>query len=141
MRTFSEDYRRGLASEITVHMSLEEGLDCKLEKTVDPKHRMDFEGDDCWVELKTRFGVSSQTYQTMLLPVSKILFAKEASKPVYFFFALSDGIFYIQFNAERFKGYRLENVVRRDRGETLAVRHCHIPCSDLDWIEKYQKVT
>ena len=136
MRTFKQDYNKGLQGENDIHSVLEDAFDTTLTKTVDPKHRMDFEGSNCWIEVKTRFGVSSKSYPTMLLPVSKILFALEATKPVYFVFNLTDGVFYIKFDEELFKSYGLQNVCRWDRNETLAVRHIHIPVSDLDWIQK-----
>ena len=136
MRTFQEDYAKGIEAEGDIHFILAEAFQQVLTKTKDPKHRMDFEGPDCWIEVKTRFGVSSKSYPTMLLPVSKILFALEATKPVYFVFNLTDGVFYIKFDEELFKSYGLQNVCRWDRNETLAVRHIHIPVSDLDWIQK-----
>ena len=142
MRTFSQDYCLGIEGERDIHACLEEAFDCKLTKTVDPKHRMDYEGPNCWIEIKTRLWtpqgkpVKSTTYDTMLLPITKVLFALEATKPVYFVFKLSDGIFYCQFDKDKFSDYRLESVSRKDRGETVPVRHIHIPVSDLDWIQK-----
>jgi hypothetical protein len=136
MRTFTQDYTRGIQGEIDIHSVLEEAFDCPLTKTTNPKHSMDFEGDNCWIEIKTRFGISSDSYATMLLPDIKVKFALLATKPVYFVFNLTDGIFYCRFNKELFETYRVEDVCRRDRGETKAVRHYHIPVSDLDWIQK-----
>jgi hypothetical protein len=136
MRTFYEDYNAGTNSETEIRYALEEVFDTKLTKT-SKFHRMDFEGDLCWIEVKTRFGVSSETYPTMLIPESKVIFALEATKPVYFVFALTDGIFYCQFDKANFTTYKQESVCRFDRGEQVAVRHLHIPCSDLDWCIKY----
>lgn len=136
MRTFAQDYKAGINSESEIMSALEEAFDTKLYKTT-KFHRMDFEGDDVWIEVKTRFGVSSDTYQTMLIPESKVIFALEATKPVYFVFALTDGIFYCQFDKAKFNTYKQERVCRFDRGEEVAVRHLHIPCSDLDWCIKY----
>ena len=138
MRTFYEDYTAGINSESEIVSALEEAFDTKLYKTT-KFHRMDFEGDNVWIEVKTRFGVSSDTYPTMLIPESKIIFALTATKPVYFVFALTDGIFYSQFNKDKFAQYRQERVCRFDRGEEVAVRHLHIPCSDLDWCIKYSQ--
>ena len=136
MRTFAQDYKAGINSESEIMSALEEAFDTKLYKTT-KFHRMDFEGDDVWIEVKTRFGVSSDTYQTMLIPESKVIFALEATKPVYFVFALTDGIFYCQFDKAKFNTYKQERVCRFDRGEEVAVRHLDIPCSDLDWCIKY----
>jgi hypothetical protein len=136
MRTFYEDYTAGINSESEIVSALEEVFDTKLYKT-SKFHRMDFEGDNVWIEVKTRFNVSSTTYPTMLIPESKILFALEATKPVFFVFALTDGIFYCQFNKEKFDTYKKERVCRFDRNEEIAIKHRHIPCSDLDWCIKY----
>jgi len=136
MRTFYEDYTAGTNSESEIMSALEEAFDTKLTKT-SKFHRMDFEGQDLWIEVKTRFGVASTTYPTMLIPESKIIFALAATKPVYFVFALTDGIFYCQFDKVKFDTYKQERVCRFDRGEEVAVRHLHIPCSDLDWCIKY----
>ena len=87
MRTFYEDYTAGTNSESEIMSALEEAFDTKLTKT-SKFHRMDFEGDNVWIEVKTRFGVSSTTYETMLIPESKILFARETYKPVYFVCAI-----------------------------------------------------
>jgi hypothetical protein len=136
MRTFAQDYKAGINSESEIMSALEEAFDTKLYKT-SKFHRMDFEGDNVWIEVKTRFGVSSTTYDTMLIPESKVIFALEATKPVYFVFALTDGIFYCKFDKEKFSSYKHQDVCRSDRGEQVAVRHLHIPCSDLDWCIKY----
>lgn len=136
MRTFYEDYTAGTNSEQEIMSALEEAFDTKLTKT-SKFHRMDFEGENVWIEVKTRFDVSSTTYKTMLIPESKIAFALTATKPVYFVFALTDGIFYCKFDKEKFETYDKEEVCRYDRHETVAVKHLHIPCSDLDWCIKY----
>ena len=136
VRTFAQDYTAGTNSEKEIMSALEEAFDTKLTKT-DQFHRMDFEGKNVWIEVKTRFGVSSTTYETMLIPESKILFARETYKPVYFVFALTDGIFYCKFDKEKFASYKHQDVCRSDRGETRTVRHIHIPCADLDWCIKY----
>ena len=136
MRTFYEDYTAGTNSEQEIMSALEEAFDTKLTKT-DQYHRMDFEGKNVWIEVKTRFDVSSTTYPTMLIPESKIIFARETYKPVYFVFALTDGIFYCKFDKEKFSSYKHQDICRSDRGETRTVRHLHIPCADLDWCIKY----
>ena len=136
MRTFYEDYTAGTNSEQEIMSALEEAFDTKLTKT-SQFHRMDFEGDNVWIEVKTRFNVASTTYPTMLIPESKIAFALEATKPVYFVFALTDGIFYCKFDKEKFASYKHQDVCRSDRGEEFFFKHTHIPCSDLDWCIKY----
>ena len=136
MRTFAEDYKAGTTSESEIMSALEEAFDTKLTKT-SKFHRMDFEGERVWIEVKTRFGVSSTTYPSMLIPESKIDFALTATKPVFFVFALTDGIFYCQFDKDQFATYTQEKVSRFDRGEQTFVNHFHIPSSDLDWCIKY----
>jgi len=137
MRTYQEDYTKGIQGENDIHSVLEEAFDCTLTKTIIPTHNMDYEGENCWVEVKTRFGIASNTYPTMLISDSKIKFALLATKPVYFIFNLTDGIFYCQFNKERFETYKRDGVCRWDRNEKRSTGHYHIPVSDLDWCIKY----
>jgi len=136
MRTYHQDYTQGIQGENDIHSVLEEAFDCKLSKTTIPTHNMDYEGENCWIEVKTRFGVASNTYPTMLISDSKIKFALLADKPVYFIFNLTDGIFYCKFDKELFETYEKAGVCRWDRDEKRSANHYHIPVSDLDWIQK-----
>ena len=101
---------------------------------------MDFDGSTCWIELKTRVGISSKTFTTMMVPMSKILFAQYAKKPVYFVFALTDGIFYSLFDKDKYSHYGNAIWCRQDRPDhkDTPQRYCFIPIKDLDWIAKYE---
>ena len=139
VRTYKDDCALGFQSEST-HLSLLN--DCFEDdfKKLPRYHSMDFEGSTCWIEMKTRVGISSKTFPSMMVPMSKILFALHTKKPVYFVFVLTDGVFYSKFDAAKYFYYGDAVWCRQDRPDhkDTPQRYCFIPTEDLDWIAKYE---
>ena len=139
MRSYKEDCEIGFQSENDILPTLNECFNDTFIKQT-RYHSMDFEGSTCWIEVKTRPGVSSTTYPDMMLNMSKVLFALHAKKPVYFVFVLTDGIFYSKYDTNKYFYYRSDIHRREDRQDITdhTQRYIYIPVSDLDWIVKYE---
>lgn len=83
MRSFSPDYQFGLSSERSVQSQLENVFG-RLIKT-DQYFPVDFEGVGVYLEVKTRT-CKKASYPTTLIPFSKVKFAKECGRDVWFVF-------------------------------------------------------
>jgi hypothetical protein len=134
-RTFKEDYAVGTLSEQTIKPTLDKffGTCHKLHE----KHTMDFEANTFFIEVKTRT-CASTTYETSVLPYFKVEFAQKVTKPVYFVFVFTDGIFYTQYNADKFSYYYVEeNYCRKRRADynDKPKPYIHIPVAELTKIE------
>ena len=105
---------------------------------------MDFEGDGCWIELKTRLWtpagaiVNHNTYSTTIFSLVKGMDAHKrvkAGKRVYFAFRFADGIYYWVFSKQA-KNYEIKDQYRyRDGKEEYTGPHIHIPIGDLHYLE------
>jgi len=110
---FKSDYTFGIQSEERVLPVLEKTFNETFEKTT-KYHPLDFKGRGSWVEVKTRtFAVNK--YETTMLPTSKIEFAKKCENSVYFVFVFTDGIYYILYDSEVFKGFETKVFQRTAR--------------------------
>ena len=114
---------------------LERTFNENFEKT-ERYHPLDFKGRGCWVEVKTRtFGVNK--FDTTLLPYSKIEYAKKCANSVYFVFVFTDGIYYILFDSEVFKGFDVKVFKRNSRTDhtDTAQDYIYIPTRLLTKIQ------
>ena len=143
-RTKAEDIKLGLQSEDEVKHHLEMITGCPLTKTHNTFDTMDFEGDGCWIELKTRLWtpagaiVNHNTYSTTIFSLVKGMDAHKrvkAGKRVYFAFRFADGIYYWVFSKQA-KNYEIKDQYRyRDGKEEYTGPHIHIPIGDLHYLE------
>lgn len=128
-KTFAGDYKFGTESEDATITSLRI-LDSTLSK-MEKYSPFDYEGHTCYVELKTRRN-KKDTYPTTMIPQSKIEYAKkDPSKTYHFAFKFEDGLYYIQYNQERFAQYEVKQGGRFDRGRPELNQYCYIPVTDL----------
>ena len=133
MRSFSQDYQFGLSSEKVVQSQLEKVFG-RLIKT-DQYFPVDFEGLGVYLEVKTRTCKKSN-YPTTLIPYSKVKFAKECGRDVWFVFVFVDGVYCIQYSP-KFDQYEVKDFVRGFRvGKTDKVQpYLYIPVADLTSLE------
>lgn len=131
MRTFKEDYQRGIQSENKIKTTLESFFNSPLTKTAQ-YHPMDYQTNSTYIEIKTRTNAST-TYPTTMLPYSKIDFAKASPSNTYFVFVFTDGIFYIQYNQELFNTFHIEVFQRNPRQDhqDQPQKYLYIPISCL----------
>jgi hypothetical protein len=136
MRTFADDYQKGLENEDRVKSILNAYFDDTFEK-LPPKHPMDFLGSGGYLEIKGRT-CSATKYETTMIPYSKVIYARTATAPATFVFTFNDGsIYYIHYNEEQFKSYEVLDFQRRPRPDHYdrSQLYCYIPISDLTKIE------
>ena len=74
-------------------------IDVNLKKTENRYDEIDFESDDCLVELKSRT-CSSFHYKDTIIGFNKIKRALKENKKCYFVFAFPNGIYSWEFNKE-----------------------------------------
>ena len=98
------------------------------------KHNIfDFQGDNKFIELKSRNNEKNK-YLTTMIGLNKLIKASELEEDVYFFFWFTDGIYYWKYdknnNFEIKKGY----CSRKDRGRNEINDYAFIPVNILQKI-------
>ena len=137
MRTYAGDYQYGKTIEAKCKPHFEKELGIELIEQ--PRYSF-FDLIDAnntiYVEVKGR-NAYYRSYPTLYMNKDKILIAKEnkitnPTRRYFFAFHLHDGIFYTEYDAERFDSYGEDTVQRWDRDclqpPTTIV---HIPVGDL----------
>ncbi len=85
---------------------------------------LDYDGEKCSIELKQR-NVFSKTYCDVMMPISKLKFASNLSKDVYFVIGYRDGLFSWKFDKDAPINYRSGG--RNDRGYSEIKDYAYIP--------------
>jgi hypothetical protein len=134
MRHQKDDLQFGDESEQRHLNQFSTLVGASLTKTP-PFHPMDYtnDGNTIFVELKTR-RIRHDQYPTALIGKNKIDFCSDETKTYYFCFCYNDGLYYIKYDPEVFKTFRVEEEYTRtprygcvNRPQTLV----HIPHSHL----------
>jgi hypothetical protein len=129
--SFAADYAKGTQSEGQHQGTLEAWVGEPLVSTAtryNRFHPVDFEGQGCWVEVKT-LGCCSATHEALMMPWRKIAFAADAKKPVYFVWALQDGLFFIRYDPDVFINFPVRMYQPPPRADRVdpAQPYCYIP--------------
>jgi hypothetical protein len=129
-RSFKDDYAAGISIENNLKPMLETKFG-KLTKT-GRYDTLDYEGAECFVEIKSRTNRYSQ-YPTTMIQKSKFDYARKQTKPVYFVFAFTDGVYYIQYNSEVFDAFESGMFQRPGRIDKTDLRqvYVYIPITSL----------
>jgi hypothetical protein len=129
-RSFKDDYKAGISVESELKPMLETKFG-KLMKT-GRYDTLDYEGPDCFVEVKSRTNRYAQ-YPTTMIQKSKFDYARKQTKPVYFVFAFTDGVYYIQYNSEVFDAFETGMFQRPGRIDKTDMRqvYVYIPITSL----------
>ena len=130
-RSFTHDYILGSQSEDKIKGTLEKQFDDTFEKT-DRYHKLDFKGEKCWIEVKTRT-FNKDKFPTTMLPLSKVRYADTLTNAVYFVFSFTDGLYYIKYDKKVFETFGTNMFKRQDRidHKDVAQQYCFIPVSSL----------
>lgn len=130
-RSFKQDYQNGIMVETELKSILEYKFADKFIKT-GRYDKLDYEGEHCFVEIKSRTNRYNQ-YPTTLIQQSKFDFARKQTKPVYFVFAFTDGVYYIQYNSELFDTFESVYFQRPGRIDKIDKRqvYVYIPITSL----------
>lgn len=115
MRTFAEDYARGLASESAKKSAIESITGCEMFKAPNTFAPLDFsnDGKTIYAELKTRF-IKHDQYDTALISASKIDHCNDPTKEYYFVWAYNDGLFYLKYNKEEWSKFECKDFCRNN---------------------------
>jgi hypothetical protein len=90
-----------------------------------------------YIELKSR-RIHHNLYPTAIIGLNKINFCNDPTKKYYFVFGYTDGLFYIQFEKELFKTFKIQPMkisYRADVGKNEINDVIHIPVELLIKIE------
>jgi len=130
-RSFKDDYAAGLNVENALKSILEFKFVDKLVKT-GRYDKLDYEGERCFVEIKSRTNRYAQ-YPTSLIQKTKCDYARLQTKPVYFVFAFTDGVYYIQYTPEVFDTFETAVFQRPGRVDKTDLRqdYIYIPITSL----------
>ena len=139
MRTQSEDIAFGRTSEERNCSVISAFVGDALTKT-STYHPMDYtnDGNTIFVELKTR-RVRHDQYPTALIGKNKVDFCSDPAKTYYFFYCYADGLFYVKYDPELFKTFRVEeDYTRSERSgcSNPSQRCVHIPHTYLLRLEQ-----
>ena len=125
------DRAYGAAAESAHHKTIEKIVGCGLIKDTNRYAPFDFFNSDktLFVEQKTRRLVHN-AFSTTLVPLSKIKTCEEKLDKRYFFvFVFLDGIWYIEYDKERFAAYERTEFRRNEANQS--VPHIYIPIAEL----------
>lgn len=130
-RSFKQDYQNGIMVESQLKSVLEYKFVDTLVKT-GQYDTLDYEGERCFVEIKSRTNRYDQ-YPTTMIQQSKFDYARKQTKPVYFVFAFTDGVYYIQYNSEVFDTFESGYFQRPGRIDKIDKRqvYVYIPITSL----------
>jgi len=130
-RSFKDDYASGVLIESKLKSMLEFKFVDKLVKT-GRYDKLDYEGQRCFVEIKSRTNRYA-TYPTTMIQKSKFDYARLQIKPVYFVFAFTDGVYYIQYNSELFDTFETGDFQRPGRIDKTDLHqvYVYIPITSL----------
>ena len=101
-----------------------------ITKTKGKYNSFDFEGNDKFIELKTRRNKSNQ-YPTTMIGHRKILQCNDSSKQYYFIFKYTDKILYCLYCEDDFKNFEVAKGGRKDRGFVEQDNYIYIPIKYL----------
>ena len=113
MRSLKQDKQNGEESELKNRNIFNSFFNDNFKK-LSEFHPLDFEGDNYFLEVKTRTNKYNQ-YPTSLIPASKINYCKKQNKETYFIFVFTDDIYYIKYDEQLFKNFEVKPFKRPDR--------------------------
>jgi hypothetical protein len=113
MRSLKQDKQLGEESELKNKEIFNTFFNDKFIK-LSTFHPLDFEGDTCFLEIKTRTNKYAD-YPTSIVPASKINYCKKQKKETYFIFVFTDDIYYIKYDEQLFCKFEIKPFKRPDR--------------------------
>jgi len=121
------NYEKGLLAEIRILVSLQIFFDDKTIKQLDEGNNFDFEGDEKFIELKSRNCYSYAFKDTCIgeVKINKAIEYEKLGKNIYFVFEFLDGTYFWKFD----KNCNLR------KGLILNKRHCFIEQKLLERME------
>ncbi len=113
------DYEWGVEQETKVFPVVQNYFGGSVTRSRNKKERFDCSDTNSIYEIKSR-KCNSSHYPTTVITTDK---AVEIGKNIYFIFNFYDKVYYIQYNAERFRNYQIKWIFNKPNWE--------IPMEDL----------
>ena len=112
------DLQFGIPKEEELLPLMKETFDDTIKRTTNPNFVFDYEGDNCYAELKSR-RIRHNQYEDIMIGKNKLDFALKCGKEVFFCYNLIGGKYYYQFNKEDIlnKNITFREGGRQDRGK------------------------
>lgn len=134
-RSLENDLKLGLNKEDNIVQTLNAGFNDIFvntkDKYGDQYYPYDFESENgVVIELKSRRNTYAQ-YPTTIIPVSKVLNRADIKRHI-FVFEFIDGIYYTDYDKERFSKYEIKMITTKRKGIVDKPKpHFCIPIKDL----------
>ena len=122
---YPADYSFGTNQEDLVLPKIKEYFKRDIKKSEDKYAKSDYFDDDYYYEMKSRTNNYSK-YPTTMITQDKI----REDKPLILLFNFTDGIYYIQYNKEKFLTYDQQMFSRANVSWNEKI-HYYIPITDL----------
>lgn len=130
MRTFQDDYELGKTKEDETLATLRIKIP-DLRKDANKFALFDYYNTTTYVELKTRT-FAHDKYPTTMVGYNKVQVAESnPDKTYYFAFAFTDGLYWVEYDKDKFGTYEVKQGGRWDRGRPELNQYCYIPIGDL----------
>lgn len=121
---YPEDYKFGDKEEERIHPSLIAYFKREIRRK-GGRNKFDYEDEEYNYEVKSRKNAYSK-YPTTMITADKIC----GDKKLILLFNFTDGLYYIQYDEEKFKNYEVQNFSRA-RVKWDEKPHLYIPIQDL----------
>ena len=114
---YNADREFGIGEEEKQFAVLKGKFGDDLERMTGRYCKMDFKGNNCYVELKSR-RCNKDTYEDTMIGETKLKYAEKRETPTYFAFNFLNGIYYWKYNKEDIEGgkVKIREGGRFDRG-------------------------
>lgn len=122
---YPADYKFGIAQEDIVLPKLQEFFGRGIKKSEDQYAKSDYYDDDYYYEMKSRTNNYSK-YPTTMITEDKI----REDKKLVLLFNFTDGIYYIEYDKEKFDNYE-RKMFSRAGVSWNEKNHLFIPINDL----------
>ena len=121
---FIKDFEFGILNENIILPRLKEFFNDDSIYKLDNNNIFDFQGDNKYIELKSRHNILKK-YPTTMIGYNKVLKASQLNEDVYFFFLFDDALTYWKYD----KNYELEikKGGRFDRGKSEIKDYVYLP--------------
>jgi hypothetical protein len=133
-KSFKKDYEFGKEYEIKILPIIKKYFNDEIKESTNKYSVFDFKGEKHNYELKSRNN-KSNTFNETIISKYKIDNLKDST---IFLFNFIDGLFYIEYNEEEFKKFKLKYFVRNKRNDFNDIEQLYyfIPVDKLKFIQK-----
>lgn len=135
LKSFKEELAFGRRNEDIILDTIRDYFKDDIKKQEGEYEKYDYKGKIKYYELKSRTN-AKDTFPDTLITKHKI---PTEGEEAIFIFKFTDGLYYIEYEKEKFKNYNIKMFQRRSRYDKYdpPKPHVYIPITDLTEIIKY----